>query len=438
MGYYNLISLAGILVIILVAWIFSKNPRRVSWRVVFWSVALQFIFAGFIFKLPAGLGLFRFLNEAVLKVLSFAREGAYFLFGPLAVPPGSRGPSGEESLGFILAIQVLSTIIFFSSLMALLYHAGIMQKVVRLFARIFTCLMKISGAESLCAASNIFVGIESALTVRPYIQNMTNSELCTILTAGMATIASTVLGLYVSLLHTQFPTIAGHLISASILSAPAAVAMSKLLFPETEIPKTAGKLVREEYKKSSSWVESVIQGANDGLRLCGGIVALLLAFLGLLALFDWMLGIIGQGVGNLLNLQLELSFQKLLSYLFYPFSLVMGVPGEDAFKVATLLGERSLVTELVSYQRLSEFVRAGQLVHQRSVVIATYALCGFAHVASLAIFVGGISAIAPGRARDLAKLGFRALVAASLACLMTGAVAGLFFVPGQEAILGLK
>ncbi len=429
MDTYNLISFTGIFIFMFIAWIFSNNKKIINWRVVLWGTALQLIFAFIIFRFPMGISLFGYINNVVIKIFTSAKEGIYFLFGPLAISPGTKGPAGEESLGFILAIQALPTIIFFGALMALLYHFGIMQFLVSGFSRIFTRLMKISGAESLCSASNIFVGIESMLTVRPYIENMTRSELCTILTAGMATVASTVLGIYVSFLHREFPSIAGHLISASILSAPAAIIMSKLLFPETEKPKTMGEHIKGEYLPSSNWIEAIIRGANEGVRLCVGICALLLAFLGLLAMANGALS----GLGNKINM--DLSLQGVLSYLFRPLAFFCGVPPKDVPLISNLFGERAVVTEMVAYQHLAQYIKDGLISNPRSVVIATYVLCGFAHIASLAIFVGGAASLVPKRSKELASLGFRALFAATLACLMTGAIAGVFFQPDRLVIL---
>ncbi len=429
MDFYNFISFVGIFIFLFIAWVFSNNRKVVNWRVVFWATVLQLIFAFMIFRLPAGVAFFSYINNAVIRIFTFAKEGIYFLFGPLAIPPGVKGPYGEESIGFILAIQALPTIVFFSSLMALLYHIGFMQTVVSGFSKIFTRLMRISGAESLCVASNIFMGIESMLTVRPYIENMTKSELCTILTAGMATVASTVLGIYVSFLQDKFLAIAGHLISASILSAPAAIVMSKLLFPETEKPKTMGEHIKGDYSASSNWIEAIIKGANEGVRLCVGICALLLAFLGLLAMLNGILF----GLGKFFNV--ELSLQGILSYLFKPLALFCGIPLKDVPLISRLFGERMVVTEMVAYQHLAVYIRDGLILNPRSVVISAYVLCGFAHIASLAIFVGGTAALCPKRANDLACLGFRALLAATLACLMTGAVAGVLFNPSQTTIL---
>ncbi|OGD11181.1 MAG: nucleoside transporter, partial [Candidatus Aminicenantes bacterium RBG_13_62_12] len=295
----------------------------------------------------------------------------------------------------------------------------------------FSGTMRLSGAESLCASSNIFVGVESALVVRPYLRDMTISELTTILAAGMATIASTVLALYVTFLREVLPTIAGHLISASVLSAPAAVVMSKLIVPETGKPKTLGLDVEPAYEREDSVIMAVINGAHGGLKLLAGIVALLLAFLGLLALVDLVLGWMGGNVNHWFGWNVQWSLSSLLGLIFYPFTLLIGVPPQDASAVARLIGERTVATEIVSYQHLAEMLKSGALVHPRSAIIASYALCGFAHVASLAIFIGGVGALAPERLKDLSRTGLRALLAATLACLQTAAVAGAFVSQGS-------
>jgi CNT family concentrative nucleoside transporter len=418
----RLTSLAGLFVIMFLAWVVARDRQHINVRLIVTGLLFQCIFAFVVFRLPAGVVVFSWLNDAVLRIISFAKEGMVFVFGPLAISPGQKGPAGETSPGFILAFQVLPSIVFFSSLVSLLYFMKVIPTLVMVFSRIFTFLMRISGAEALCASSNIFVGIESAVTVRPYIQDMTRSELCTVLTAGMGTIASTVLALYVSFLYEDFPSIAGHLLSASVISAPAAIIMSKLVVPETETPKTLGITVHiEPDGRSATWIESIINGANDGVKLCVGIITLLLAFLGLLSMCNWFLGFVGNQVFGV-----ALSLQSILKYCYYPVAVIMGIPLQDAGPVATLLGERTIVTEVVAYQHLNQFIQEGVLTDTRSITIVSYALCGFAHVASLAIFVGGFAALAKERARDLAQVGFRALYAATLACLMTGCIAGLF------------
>jgi len=413
MDIYNIVSLAGLGVLVLIGWVLSADRRRVCWRTVGAGVGLQLLVGLMVFRSPRSRDVFVAFNDLVLKFLDAATEGQRFVFGPLA----------ESSSGFILATQVLPVIIFFSALMGLLYYAGVMQRIVRGFAWVFTRLMRVSGAESLCTASNIFVGIESATTVRPHLAAMTRSEFCTILTAGMATVASSTMALYVILLHKVFPTIAGHLLSASLLSAPAALVMSKLLLPERERPATLGEEVRVAYERESSAVEAVIAGAMAGVRLVVGIVALLIAFLGLVAVAD----LVYKGVTTL-------SIAETLGLVFSPMAVLMGVPPADAALAGKLLGVRLLATEVPAYQQLADAMASGTFSHPRSAVIVAYALCGFAHVASLAIFAGGIAALVPERRRDIAAAGPRALLAATLACLMTGAVAGTFFHTASVAL----
>lgn len=431
METYNLVSLLGLFLLLGFAWLLSSDKKVMNWRVVLWGAGLQIGFAAFIFLIPAGSTLFLVINDLVLQALSSARAGTEFVFGRLALPPGAVNAAGESSLGFILAFQGLATIVFFASLMGILYFLRIMPLLIQGFARLFTRLMRISGAESLCTASNIFVGAESALTIRPYLNRMTKSELTTILTAGMSTVASSVMALYVFFLQQDFPTIAGHLVSASMLSAPAALVMSKILLPETGTPETLGVDVKAEYTKESNVLEAAINGANSGVKLVVGVTALLLAFLGLIALLDLIVGGLGDGINRLFGLEFEWTIKNLLGYLFYPFTLIIGIPVSDAWEISKIIGERLVVTEVTAYQDLASAIREGILLAPRSAVICTYALCGFAHVASLAIFVGGISALAPRRTTDLSKLGPRALLAATLACLMTAAVAGIFFNQGS-------
>ncbi|MDQ7054615.1 MAG: nucleoside transporter C-terminal domain-containing protein [candidate division KSB1 bacterium] len=316
----------------------------------------------------------------------------------------------------------------------MLYYWNIMPRIIRGFAYVFTRFMRISGAESLAAASNIFVGIESALTIRPYLNDMTRSELCTILTAGMATVASNVLAIYVFSLQSQFPTIAGHLISASILSAPAALIMSKLLLPETESPKTLGEHVQVHYEKERSLFDAIMNGANTGVKLIVGIAALLIAILGLVALLDLVLGGVGSKLNALLGMHIDWTLKGLLGYVGLPFALIMGVPPADALEIGRLIGERVVLTEVVSYQDLAVMLQQGVLQHPRSAMIATYALCGFAHVSSMAIFVGGVAALAPARSHDLGQVALRALFAATLATFMTACVAGTFYSSGMVPV----
>jgi CNT family concentrative nucleoside transporter len=412
------LSLVGFVFFAGVAWLLSSNRRRVAWKTIAWGVALQLLIGLIVFRLPVSQRVLLWLNDAVVVLLNASKAGSVFLFGPLAASPGETG-----SVGFILVFQVLPVVIFFAAFTAMLYHLRVLQVFVRLFARLFHRTMRISGAESLSSAANIFVGVESALVVRPYLERMTRSELLLILTTGMATVASSVLGVYVAFLTGVFPQIAGHLISASILAIPACVVVSKLLIPETETPETLAAVPAEdESSRSKNLIGAIIQGAMDGLKLAAGICALLIAILGIVALCDKLLGVASSWLG----MSEPLSIVRVLSWVFYPFAFLLGLPSSDVPLAARLLGERVILTEVFSYNHLAQAISSGQISNPRSVVILSYALCGFAHVAAMAIFVGGTAALAPSRRDDLASLGPRALLAATLATLMTGCIAGIF------------
>lgn len=412
------VSLAGFVFFAGLAWLLSSNRRRIAWKTIAWAVALQLIIGVLVFRLPVSQRVLLALNDAVVVLLNASKSGSVFLFGPLAASPGETG-----SVGFILVFQVLPVVIFFAAFTAMLYHLRVLQVLVRIFARLFHRTMKISGAESLSSAANIFVGVESALVVRPYLERMTRSELLLILTTGMATVASSVLGVYVGFLTGVFPQIAGHLISASILAIPACVVVSKLLIPETETPETLAAVPAEdESSRSKNLIGAIIQGAMDGLRLAAGICALLIAILGIVALIDKLLGVASSWLG----MSEPLSIVRVLGWVFYPFAFLLGIQTADVPIAAQLLGERVILTEVFSYNHLAQLISSGQVSDPRTVVIISYALCGFAHVAAMAIFVGGTAALAPSRRDDLASLGPRALLAATLATLMTGCIAGIF------------
>ncbi len=401
------------------AWAASTNRKNVNLRVVGWGLLIQFLIALFVFKVPAGSRVFLWINSAVIQIMDCATAGTKFLFGSLALPSGQSG--------FILAFQALPTIIFFSSLLSILYFIGFMPRVIKAFAQVFTKLMRISGAESLVTTANIFVGVEAGLTVKPYLPNMTRSELCLVLTSGMATVASNILGLYVFSLQSVFPTIAGHLVSASLLAAPAAILMSKLLIPEDEIPETLGTHIDPYYPGDESLFQAIVNGAIEGVKMIIGISALLIAVLGLVALSDLLITAAGGKLNHLFGIQMDWSLKSLCGAIFYPLTLAIGIPPKDAGVISKIIGERLIVTEVVSYQDLAAALSAGTLTDPRSAVITTYALCGFAHLASMAIFVGGTAALAPGKIRELTEVAPRALLAATLAGLMTACVAGIFY-----------
>ena len=415
---HHAISALGFIVFAGICWLLSSTRRKVAWRTIAWGVALQLLIGLIIFRLPGSHRILIWLNDAVLALLSASKSGSVFLFGPLAASPGEPG-----SIGFILLFQVLPVVIFFSAITSMLYHLRVLQIFVRLFAKLFHRTMRISGAESLCGAANIFVGIESALVIRPYLDKMTRSELLLVLTTGLATVASSSLGVYVAFMTGVFPQIAGHLLSASILAIPASVVAAKLLVPETEVPETLAAVPPDsDSTRSKNLMSAIIEGAMEGLKLAAGISALLIAVLGLVALVDKLLGTVSSWFG----MSEPLSFVRLLSWVFYPFAYLLGLQSNDVPLASRLLGERVILTEVVSYNHLAQSITSGQIHDPRTVVILSYALCGFAHVAAVAIFVGGTAILAPSRRDDLASLGLRALLAATLATLMTGCVAGMF------------
>ena len=423
-------SALGFLVFIGISWLLSNNRRRVAWKTIGSGVALQLLIGLIIFRLPVSHRVLLWLNDAVVALLNASKSGSIFLFGPLAASPGEQG-----SIGFILVFQVLPVVIFFAAITSLLYHLGVLQLFVRIFAKLFHRTMKISGAESLSSAANIFVGVESALVVRPYLAKMTRSELLLILTTGLATVASSSLGVYVAFLAPMFPGVAGHLLSASILAIPASVVVSKLLVPETETPETLAAVPPEdESNRSRNLISALIEGAMEGVKLAAGICALLIAILGVVALIDKLLGVGSSWFG----MSEPLSFVRILSWVFYPFAYLLGLQSGDVPMAARLLGERVILTEVVSYNHLAQLISSGQMTNPRSVVILTYALCGFTHVAAVAIFVGGTAALAPSRRDDLASLGLRALLAGTLATLMTGCVAGIFSSGSEGLLLGTR
>ncbi|MCF8098669.1 MAG: hypothetical protein K9K65_12585 [Desulfarculaceae bacterium] len=422
---YNLISLGGLVALVLIARLCGLRRGVTAWRTLLWGLGLQLAIGGLVFALPAGRYGLLAVNDAMVALLGYSQAGIKFLFGPLAAQPGE-----PHYMGFMLAIHALPTIIFFMALTAALYQLGILQRVVRLFSRVFVKTLGASGAESLGVASLMFVGVESAGMVRPFLPKFTRSEFFTLLTAAMATVASSTLGVYVMTLKGSFPNIARHLISASLLSAPAALVVAKLMEPETGEPLTAGQVVDPALGKYGGLMEAIIAGSNDGVKLVVGVAALLLSFLSILALINGLLGWLTGLAG------FSLSLEMILGWVGYPFALAMGVPPADAATVGSLLGQRVLVTEIPTYMQLGELMKQGGMVYSRSAIIASYALCGFAHVASVAIFLGGFGALAPGRIGEWSRLGLKALWAATLATMMTGCVAGIF-AHGGVTLLGL-
>jgi CNT family concentrative nucleoside transporter len=401
------VAAAGLFALVALGWVVSTGRRRFPWRTVAWGLAIQLALGALLLRTGAGRGFFVGVNAGVAGLLGFAREGTRFVFGPLL----DVGPS--------FALSVFPIIVFMGSLFSVLYHLGVMQRVVRGLALALSRTMGSSGAESLAAVANVFVGMaEAALLVRPYLERMTRSELFVVMTTGMATVAGSVLLAYVEMLGGG--DFAGHLVTASLLSAPAAILIAKVMVPETERPETGAEARVEVGHGSVNVIDAAAMGALAGLRIAAYVGALLVAFVALVALLNAGLGALGRGFG------LEgLSFEWLLGWLFAPLAWLAGVPWSEAPRVGELLGVKTVLNEFIAYRELGEQVRAGA-ISPRSAVIASYALCGFANFGSLAILVGSIGGMAPSRRPDVARLGLRSIWGGTLASLMTGCVAAIF------------
>ena len=420
-------SLIGIVVLLTVALLLSKDRRCVPWKLVAAGVGLQFAIAALCLKVPGVVDLFDGFARVVTKVISFADEGIAFLFGKTA---DAGGP-----WGFVFAIKVLPVIIFFASFMSVMYHLGVMQRVVAAVAFVLRKALGVTGSEAVSAAANIFVGqTEAPLMVKPYIARMTKSQLMAVMTGGFATIAGSVLAAYVGVLggeDTESKVLfAKHLLCASVMSAPAGFVMAKIMMPERENPgdESLSALLKAE-KTTENVVDAAAAGATDGMKLALNVGAMLVAFVALIALVNWPLKALGEwnavATWRASHGVPELSLQYVLGWIFRPVAWFMGMRGEDVGHGGTLLGTQIIATEFMAYLDLSKHI-AEQTMSPRAAQIMTYALCGFANLPSIAIQIGGLSALAPERRSDLAKIAPRAMIAGALACWMTGAVASVF------------
>lgn len=405
-------ALLGLVVMILACWVMrDRRPgQKFPWRVVTTGVILQLVFAALVLKSSHANVFFTKVNDAFVELMNFSNDGARFLFGDLI--------SGTA----IVAFSVLPTIIFFSSLMTVGYHTGIMVRIVRVFAKVLARFMGTSGAESLSTVGNIFLGqTEAPLMVRPFLSKMTRSELHCIMVGGFGTVAGGVMAAYVGMLHKAFPDIAGHLLAASIMAAPATVLVSKLLVPETEQPETAADAVIEVPKLHENIIDAAAAGASEGMTLVLNVAAMLVAFIALVALANallgWAFGFLGYP---------GLTLQQILGWAFTPVAWLMGISAQESPTVGTFLGVKIVLNEFVAYLDLAKNLSSPQALSPRAAIITAYALCGFANFASIAIQIGGIAAMAPDRRRDLANLGLRAMLGGSVVGYMTGGLAGLF------------
>lgn len=425
-------GLLGMAILLALAWAVSVDRRNVMWRVVAWGMSLQVVFALVILRLQGEI-VFDFINRVVLNLLGFTVDGASFLFGNLVngnVPVGlgsvetgefSEIPGQVANIGAQFAFGVLPTIIFFSSLITVLYHLGVMQLFVRGVAWVMQRTMRTSGAETTSAAANIFVGqTEAPLMVKPFVGQMTRSELMAVMTGGFATVAGGVMAAQVLFLVAYFPDVAGHLLAASVMSAPAALVVAKLMYPEDGTPVTANQLAIHVERRDVNVIDAAARGATDGLRLSLNVGAMLLAFIALIALFNGLLGWVGGSLGFA-----DLTLESILGWCLSPLAWLMGVPWEDARQVAGLLGIKTVLNEFYAYLQLAGTLAEGDALQSRSIIIATYALSGFANFSSIAIQLGGIGGIAPERRSDLARIGLRAMVGGTIAAFLTATIAGM-------------
>ncbi len=422
----RLLSFGGLFVMVLIAWLLSVDRKNVRWRPVLWGIGLQLLLGLLILNPALQEVFFKVVDRGVHRLLSFAEAGAGFVFQSVEAhkildtdgnPKTVVGRISPPVKTF--AFWILPSIVFFSSLMAILYHLGIMQRVVWAIAWVMQRTLGTSGAESLAAAANIFVGqTEAPLMVRPYVDKMTRSELSALMTGGFATVAGGVMAAYVSFLK-DIPGIAGHLVTASLLSAPASLAISKLMFPETEQSATAGGVELSTARDTRNMLEAATNGATEGAKLAINVAAMLIAFVGLIAAVDFVLSFIPVA-GT------PLSLSRLLGWGLSPLAFAMGVPWAEAPIVGQLLGEKIVLTEFIAYIHLGDIIKGDAAVlSERSTIIASYALCGFANFASIGIQLGGIGGIAPKRLPDLASISLRAMIGGSLAAFMTATIAGI-------------
>jgi CNT family concentrative nucleoside transporter len=410
-------GILGILAVLAAAWLFSTNRSRIRWRTVAWGLSLQFIFAFFVLRFTFGQQAMAWAGDVVNHMLSATTAGTRILFGELGLPnSGAFGKLIAPSSGSIFAFQVLPTIIFISAFFAVMYHIGLMQQIIRAFAWVMLKTMRISGAESMNVAASIFMGqTEAPLTIRPFLSRATRSELMTIMTSGMAHVSGGIMAMYISQ-----GIEAKHLLSAVIMTSPGTILMAKMLVPETEIPDTEGKVIipRDEQHKDENLIGAIARGTIDGGKLAMNVAIMLISFLALVALLDMLLAWAHGGLP-----WVPPSLGQILGYVFWPVAWLIGVPAHDCGLIGNLLGTRMALNEVIAYIGLGAQKAA---LNPRSFTIATFALCGFANLGSIGMQIGGIGALVPERRNDLAKLGVRAMLAGTMANLISASIAGMF------------
>ena len=402
----NYTGILGIIVLLGISFLLSSNKTLINKNIIFWGLGLQISFAIIILKTSFGKALFFYFNILIVKLISFADAGSDFLFTSF-IPE-----VGYDQALINFAFRALPVIIFFSSLIAATYHLGIIQIIIKNIAKVMEKTMKTSGAETLSISANIFVGqTEAPILIRPYISKMTNSELMTVMVGGFSTVAGSVMALYVTWLN-NIPEIAGHLLAASVMSAPAALMVAKIIYPETKSYQIISSNSINLKSQDNNLVDAIGRGATDGLKLAANVAAMLIAFISLVAMINFILSLLGT------------SMQEMLGLLFKPLAWTMGIPWSDAKIVGTLMGEKIVLTELIAFRDLSDYV-SNNTISERSVIIASYALCGFANFGSIGIQLGGIGSMAPKRKKDLSKLVFKAMLGGAIASWLTASIVGI-------------
>ena len=402
----NYTGILGIIALLGIAFLLSNNKTLISKNIIFWGLGLQLSFAIIILKTSFGKAIFFYFNVLIMKLISFADAGSDFLFTSF-IPE-----VGYDQALINFAFRALPVIIFFSSLIAATYHLGVIQIIIINIAKVMEKTMKTSGAETLSISANIFVGqTEAPILIRPYISKMTNSELMVVMVGGFSTVAGSVMALYVTWLN-NIPEIAGHLLAASVMSAPAALMVAKIIYPETKSYQNINSNNIKLKSQDNNLVDAIGRGAIDGLKLAANVAAMLIAFISLVAMINFILGLLGT------------SMQEILGLLFKPLAWTMGIPWADAGIVGTLMGEKIVLTELIAFRDLSDYV-SNNTISERSVIIASYALCGFANFGSIGIQLGGIGSMAPSRKKDLSKLIFKAMLGGAIASWLTASIVGI-------------
>jgi len=405
-------GLLGIIVILGIAFLLSNNRKAINYKLVAVGLTIQLSLAIFILKIPLGQIIFGWIAKVITKVLDFSNDGAIFIFGALVNKPLMQSVFGNEN-GIIFFFKIVPTIIFVAVLVSIAYHIGIMQRIVSFVAKIMHKLLGVSGSEALSNIASVFVGqVEAQIMIRPYLLGMTKSELLASMSGSMACIAGGVMATYISL---GIP--AEYLLTASLMAAPGALVISKIVYPETMISQTVGEVKLEIKKTSSNLIDAISHGASDGLKVALNVVAMLIGFIALISLLDYTLG----KMGGFFNFP-ELSLKFILGWVFSGFAYVMGVPTEDIRSAGTLMGTKMVVNEFVAYLDMTKIIK---LLQPKTIIITTFALCGFANFASIAIQVGGIGQLVPERRKDLSELGIRALICGTLASYLSATIAGI-------------